>query len=263
MSKKAVFFDIDGTLWDRGNPVPDDTADAIAQLQKNDHLAFINTGRSMGHVYDESLMRIKWDGIVSGCGTRITIGDKLIKNVIFSAEEWERIIKLSKAYNVRMIIEGTEFIYYDHEDYDDDEYGIMLTRELGDKYRRTISGEWGRWEAGKFSVDLDPDTPADGWFAGLSGIFKFISHTDLIYEVVPKDCDKSNGMKIVCDELGLTLADTIAVGDGVNDIGMMQAAGTSICMGNGMQQAKDIADYVTGTADGGGISQALRHLGLI
>ena len=43
---KAVFFDIDGTLWDETFIVPDSAVDAIRQLRKNGHLAFINTGRA-------------------------------------------------------------------------------------------------------------------------------------------------------------------------------------------------------------------------
>ena len=45
--KKAVFFDIDGTLYDRTDKrqVPESTKNAIRLLQENGHLAIICTGR--------------------------------------------------------------------------------------------------------------------------------------------------------------------------------------------------------------------------
>lgn len=36
----AIFFDIDGTLWDRENQIPESTKEAIGRLQENGHLSF-------------------------------------------------------------------------------------------------------------------------------------------------------------------------------------------------------------------------------
>lgn len=36
----AIFFDIDGTLWDRENRIPDSTKEAIGLLHEKGHLAF-------------------------------------------------------------------------------------------------------------------------------------------------------------------------------------------------------------------------------
>ena len=73
MNKRIVFFDIDGTLWDETNYIPEGTIDAIHQLQARGHLAFINTGRTMGFVKNEALLGIGFDGIVAGCGTHIIV----------------------------------------------------------------------------------------------------------------------------------------------------------------------------------------------
>ncbi len=43
--KKAVFFDIDGTLWDEKMRVPESTAAAIHKLRENGTYAFICSGR--------------------------------------------------------------------------------------------------------------------------------------------------------------------------------------------------------------------------
>ena len=41
MEKSAVFFDIDGTLWDYTNYIPESTRKGIKKLRENGHLAFI------------------------------------------------------------------------------------------------------------------------------------------------------------------------------------------------------------------------------
>ena len=45
--------------------------------------------------------------------------------------------------------------------------------------------------------------------------------------------------------IGADVNDTIAVGDGFNDMSMIKYANVGICMRNGQQAVKDVADYVT------------------
>ena len=73
MNKKAVFFDIDGTLYDHETGISDSTKEGIARLKENGHYAFICTGRSMAAVFDPELLGMGFDGIVAGCGTYVTV----------------------------------------------------------------------------------------------------------------------------------------------------------------------------------------------
>ena len=92
LNQKALFFDIDGTLWRRGNPVPNDAILAIEKARAAGHLAFINTGRSKGHLLDESLLSINWDGVVSGCGTLVEVRGKTIHEILIPTEEFDRVL---------------------------------------------------------------------------------------------------------------------------------------------------------------------------
>ena len=67
----AVFFDIDGTLWDKENRIPDSTKEAIRLLRKNGHLTFICSGRTRVFINSEELLSMGFDGILCGCGTHI------------------------------------------------------------------------------------------------------------------------------------------------------------------------------------------------
>ena len=70
-------------------------------------------------------------------------------------------------------------------------------------------------------------------------------------------------MKRLADALGISMADTVAVGDSNNDSEMLQCAGTSIAMGNAIEAIKDMADYVTTDVTEDGIWNALAWLGAI
>ena len=67
----AIFFDIDGTLWDRDNNIPQSTKEAIHQLQENGHQTFLCRGRTRVFINSEELLGMGFDGIVCGCGTFI------------------------------------------------------------------------------------------------------------------------------------------------------------------------------------------------
>ena len=82
-------------------------------------------------------------------------------------------------------------------------------------------------------------------------------------EVTVLGVTKREGMKAVEDYYGLTREDTIAFGDGPNDLQMLEYAGTGVCLGDGSKAAKDKSDYITDALADDGIFHAMEHLGLI
>ena len=55
----------------------------------------------------------------------------------------------------------------------------------------------------------------------------------------------------------------MAFGDGGNDLTMFGVVGTAIAMGNGNEDVKEQADYVTDDVDRDGIYNACVRLGLL
>ena len=62
---------------------------------------------------------------------------------------------------------------------------------------------------------------------------------------------------------GFANGETMAFGDGGNDVAMLRAAGVGVAMGNACDEALNAADYVTATVDDDGIARALEHLGIL
>lgn len=65
-------------------------------------------------------------------------------------------------------------------------------------------------------------------------------------DIAPKGVDKAAGLELVCRELGIRREDVLAIGDGRNDIEMLEWAGRGVAMGDAPDEVKAAADHVTG-----------------
>ena len=64
-------------------------------------------------------------------------------------------------------------------------------------------------------------------------------------EVLRADADKGTALEYVASRLGLEACEVMAVGDSMNDLGMLAWAGTGVAMANARDKVKQAADYVT------------------
>ncbi len=79
-------------------------------------------------------------------------------------------------------------------------------------------------------------------------------------EVIHKAFDKGKAVERVCQHLNIPLSNTIAIGDSMNDLEMIQTAGLGICMQNGSEKLKKLADDVCPSVSENGIRAAfLKH----
>ena len=75
--------------------------------------------------------------------------------------------------------------------------------------------------------------------------------------------DKANGISAIAEHMGIDISETMAFGDGGNDLTMLRAAGIGVAMGNALDTVKAHADYVTSSVDEDGITNALKHFEII
>jgi hydroxymethylpyrimidine pyrophosphatase-like HAD family hydrolase len=64
------------------------------------------------------------------------------------------------------------------------------------------------------------------------------------------------------ESLGLTLANCMSFGDGLNDLTMIEAAGIGVAMSNACPEVRAAAKYITLSNDEDGVAAAMRHFGL-
>ena len=64
-------------------------------------------------------------------------------------------------------------------------------------------------------------------------------------ECVPLGIEKSQSIDKLIKTIGIKQEEVIAVGDGYNDMGMIQYAGLGVAMANAEEEVKAAANYVT------------------
>ncbi len=124
--KKALFFDIDGTIMDFNRNVPASTVRAIRELKKNGHIVFINSGRARGFIKDPKILDIGFDGIISGCGTMVEYNGDILMYKELDNELLADTVNICVEHKMRPILEGRNHLYLKYDDFKDDIYLSLI-----------------------------------------------------------------------------------------------------------------------------------------
>jgi Cof subfamily protein (haloacid dehalogenase superfamily) len=107
----------------------------------------------------------------------------------------------------------------------------------------------------------DPESTADDFVAlaarlGLQGTDYVVGWTAWL-DLAPVGVNKASGLAYVARELGVDAADVLAIGDGRNDVEMLQWAGRGVAMGQAIDVVKEAADAVTASVYDEGVADEL------
>ena len=86
---------------------------------------------------------------------------------------------------------------------------------------------------------------------------------DVFADINVAGVDKAVGVHSFVKHLGIDISETMAFGDGGNDIPMLRTAGIGVAMGNASDNVKKHADYITASVDEDGLYKAFKHFELI
>ena len=81
-----------------------------------------------------------------------------------------------------------------------------------------------------------------------------------LLEAFAPNVDKWRGLTWIAQQSGIEPGEIAVIGDQINDLAMVQAAGCSIAMGNAVDAVKQAADHLTGTNDDHGVAHAIERL---
>lgn len=255
---KAVFFDIDGTLVSfKTHRVPDSAKRAIAALRAKGVRVFIASGRQLLAINNKE--DLQFDGYVTLNGGYCIVGEQVIYKHSMPSEDMVSLVQyMEERENFPCIFvhENTFCINYTDERTDEVFRLLNFPQPPTLPLREAATGDifqlvaFFTKEQEKAIMAVMPHCEATRW-------------NPLFSDVIPKGSSKQVGVDKMLDYFGISLDESMAFGDGGNDVLMLKHVGIGVAMGNAEDEVKRAADYVTGSVDEDGVEKALRHFGVI
>ncbi len=278
MTEKILFLDVDGTITDYDNNIPESAKRAIRAARANGHRAYMCTGRSKAEVPPE-LEEIGFDGMIGGNGSYVESDGQVVMHQLITAEQCRHIVDWLHGRGLEFYLESNNGLFAsenfreaarpvlrtyagrkgapnaDTLEVEDVMHGMVFGGQLYRDDLNKVSFILGSYQDHLDSVVEFPDLECHTW--GGAG------ETALFGDMGVRGIDKAHAANVLLDHLGASIDDTVAFGDAKIDIPMFECCATSVAMGSGGDEAKAAADYVTTAVDDDGLANAFKHLGLI
>jgi len=276
MKRRVIFLDIDGTLTAAGSNVPPESAlRAVRAAQDKGHLVYLCTGRNFDML--QPVLSYGFDGVVASAGGYIRCGSQVIYDCPMTKEQQELVLNTLEQNGIFRTVEclnGSytddgfkEFLEENTEDGSNSEllrWRRQIEKELNIRSMREYLGQ-PVYKVVVMSIDMDRMEQAR---QKLKKDFLFCIQDANQYgivngEVINRQFDKGQAVTRVCKYLGIPVKDSIAFGDSMNDKEMMETAGYSVCMENGSNTLKELADEICPCVEQDGLYHAFLKLGLM
>ena len=276
---KLIFLDADGTLFHHEGYIPESAIQACKQAQQRGHKIILCTGRQRIEIFGD-MLKIKYDAIIAGSGAMIECEGKIIEENAFSKEESQYLANYLEKNHIPADYETSKGIYATKDTIDlmesmVEEQTKNKTKEEKEKYalnvlyhQTNLVKEPSSLLFNKISVIDNHKTPFKKIYNDLHTKFDVIPAT--FAPLGKESCEigsylitKATGMESVIQYFHADIQDTIAIGDGHNDLKMFEKANYSIAMGNACNEVKEKADVVTSSLEQNGIYHIFKKLNLI
>lgn len=275
---KIIFLDVDGTLVDYKGRIPESAVTAVRLARQRGHKVYICTGRSRAEVYPE-IWDIGLDGMIGGNGNYVEDYGQVIMHRCLSLEECRGIVDWLHERKLEFYLECNAGLF-GSENFETagepviQKYSQRKGREesdsmtVRDAFPKMIFGEeLYRDDVNKISFILDSYkdyTEAAAAFPALkAGTWGGAGETALFGDLALKEIDKAYAMDVLLEYLNASVEETIAFGDAKVDIPMLEHSSVGVAMGNGGEEIRAMADYVTDDVEHDGLWKAFSHMGLI
>ena len=236
---KLIALDMDGTLLNNQQEVSEENRAAIAKAQEQGVHVVLSTGRSLltCREYAQSLQLSSYLITVNGSEIWDESG-QLVERKLIDASHIEKMWNLTQEHKLNF-------------------WAVTTDKVWRDEFPEDIASQ--EWL--KFGYDIPDDALREEVLKQIAGISDFeISNSSLTnLEINALGINKAKGIMTVCERLGITMDEVIAMGDSLNDMAMIEAAGCGIAMGNAQEAVKEAADWVTDTNVNNGVAKAISH----
>ena len=270
---KLIFIDIDGTLTPPGeNEPPQSALDAIKRTQAAGNKVFLCTGRNLSML--SPLLKYKFDGVIGSAGGYVAVGDEVLYDCPMTDGQRDLALESLHKHGVFCTVEAKDGTWGD-----EDLSSFLQGQEEGnseiERWRKALSSNLGIRPMSEYDgrpiykvvVMCLEMSQLDEAKSLLEDDFNFAmqevkEHGCINGELINRKFNKGRGVKIICEKFGIPVEESIGFGDSMNDLEMIQTVGTSVCMANGSETLKKMADFVCPAVTEDGLAKAFEQLGL-
>lgn len=265
MSIKLIALDMDGTLLNRQKLVPEQNSTAIKKAMEQGIYVTISTGR-MPASASYFAKNLKMNCPVISCNGGVVKSldtNESIFEAHFPVATIRELIEYAyaKKWYIRWYIGDTIYVPY----VDMDMFPAYKTTKglnivgVGDNYEPYLENV-----TQLVVCDLEGNIQKiydeiSTVFAGKIGLQQNTGYT---MDITPYGITKAVGLEKLAEYLGIKQEEIMACGDGDNDLTMIEYAGLGVAMENGIDEVKEIAQFITKDCDEAGIAHAIEKFAL-
>jgi phosphoglycolate phosphatase (TIGR01487 family) len=236
---KLIALDMDGTLLNEKGEISDENRRAIEEAQANGIHVVLSTGRSIltCGAYAKSLNLSSYLVTVNGSEIWDCSGNLHERNILHSEY-------------IQMMWEWA--------DTNQTHFWAVATDKV---WRNQMPEDIFAHTWLKFGFDIADDSLRESILQRLlsNQQLEVSNSSPTNIEINAVGVNKANGLLHVCSKLGISMDEVIAMGDSLNDIEMIKAAGCGVAMGNAQNEVKNAADWITDTNEENGVAKSIRY----
>lgn len=257
---KIVFFDIDGTLLTSTHEIPESTSRSIEELRNRQVIPAIASGRTPFNI-EPILKATGIESYIVYNGALVIHKNKVLHRILLEPASVQSLREMALA-NHDAVIWNEERHFSIHSL--DPAYAAVIRETY-------LSG----WDLRYERVDYDPtcvfqvelfckDDEVEAYQQAFPSLnfYPWMSRKNA-FNVVSKDISKVNGIETCLQFFHIDKSESIAFGDGENDMEMLSFVGRGVAMGNASERLKANSDMVTQHVDEHGILTGLKKLRVI
>lgn len=268
---KIIALDLDGTLLNSDKELSPENRQALEWAASQGIEIVPTTGRFFGAMPQviRDLPFVHYAITINGAQAYDVAQDKVLHRAELSAEQAVAIMEYLDGYPV--IYDAymnnwgwmTKSMHARAEEYIDDPYFMDMVRT----FRNTVPDLKNHLASCEETVQKVQFYTKDQRLRGevLCGLSQGYDHLSVTYampfnaEINLDTANKGEALLRLADHLGVAHEDTMAMGDGSNDLSMVVASGIGVAMENAIPELKEAADYITASNDHHGVAQAIYH----
>lgn len=265
MSIKLVAVDIDGTLVNKNREITPEVFDAIQDAKSQDVKVVIATGRPIAGVLpllEELKLNEAGNYVITFNGALIqdtATGEEIVKDTL-TYEDYLDIEYVSRLLNVHMHAITKDGIFTANRNIG--KYTVHEAHLVNMPVFYRTPEEMTDKEIVKIMY-IDEPAVLDEAIAKLPAHFydkyTIVKSTPFYLEIIKKTASKGAAIQKLAQKLGLSLDQTMAIGDEENDLSMLEVVGHPVVMANGNPKVKAIAKHITKSNEESGVAHALRE----